>query len=129
MGVKTVEELIAFQLAREFKLETYRITRESPEACRDLKFKSQLFEAASGVESCIAEGFGRWLASEFAQFLRYAVASLAESEVRLRDGVDRGHFTADTVAPAHLLAKRCRTATLRLFKSLEPYRRGSKNRK
>jgi four helix bundle protein len=129
MGVKKVDELIAFQLAHEFKLEAYRITGESPEASRDLKFKGQLFEAASGVESCIAEGFRRWLAPEFAQFLRYALASLEESEVRLRDGVDRGYFTGEGIAPAGQLAKRCRVASLRLHHSLQRFRRGPNRRK
>ena len=126
VGVKRVEELIVFQLAHEFKIEAYRLTRASVEAHRDLKFWSQLFEAAGGVEACIAEGFRRWNASEFAQFLRYALASLDEGELRLKDGVDRGHFTADAMGPACHLAKRCRVAALRLHKTQVVFGRSRK---
>lgn len=79
MGVERVEELVAYQFASEFKLEVYRLIDQSVGARRDFKFKAQLQDAASGMEATIVEGFGRRHAAEFAVFLRYALASLAEA--------------------------------------------------
>ena len=59
MGVKRVEELIAFQLAVEFKLEVYRVVRESEQALQSHRYREQLFDAGSGVEASIDEGFRR----------------------------------------------------------------------
>jgi four helix bundle protein len=118
MGAKTLDELVAYQLARTFKLEVYRLVRESQGASADQRFRDQLFDAASGVESCVAEGFRRYGAAEFAQFLRYALASLTEAELRLRDGVDRGYFDAGAIEPARRHARRCYGAAVNLHKAL-----------
>src|SRR5688572_21255398 len=87
MGAKCVEDLVAYQFAVEFKLEVYRLIHESPDASRSFKFRSQLEDAASGVEATISEGFYRCRPKEFALFLRYALASLGEAETRLQDGI------------------------------------------
>ena len=79
MGVKRLEDLVAFQLAVEFKLEVYRLIRESPAARRDFRFRAQLSDASASVEACLAEGWHRYVAGEFVTFLRYARASLAEA--------------------------------------------------
>ena len=121
MGVKRVEDLIAFQLARAFKLEVYRIVDASPRASADFKYKSQLLEAAAGVEGTISEGFYRYRAAEFAQFLSYALASLGEAQTRLEDGIHRRHFADSECAEAFVLAKRCRVATIRLRQSLRRF--------
>jgi four helix bundle protein len=121
MGAKSLEELLTYRLAREFKLEVYRLVRESPGASGDYRYRDQLFDAASGVESCVAEGFRRYGAAEFAQFLRYALASLTEAELRLKDGVDRKHFAADDLIVAQQLAKRCYTAALHLHNALKAF--------
>ena len=68
------------------------------------------------------------LPGEFAQFLRYALASLDESELRLQDGVDRGYLLMDAIVPACQLAKRCRIATLRLQKTQVSFSRRQKER-
>ncbi|HUF46413.1 MAG TPA: four helix bundle protein, partial [Vicinamibacterales bacterium] len=92
MGVTRVEELVAFQWAGEFKRELYRLIAESPAARRDFRYRDQLTAAVSGVEANIAEGFARFRPRECQAFFRYAIGSLAESRVRLKDGVDRGYF-------------------------------------
>jgi four helix bundle protein len=66
----------------------------------------------------IAEGFYRYSGREFARFLSIALASLAEAELWIRDGVDRQHFDAPACDDALRLAKRCRVATIRLQQSL-----------
>jgi len=91
VGVKRLDDLIAFQRANEFKAEVYRLVDASA-AARDERFRLQLFDAASSVAANIAEGWSRFSAPEFCQFLRYARASLEESRVWLRDGVARRYF-------------------------------------
>lgn len=122
MAVKAVEELVAFQLAVEFKLAVYRLVR----ACRqpiDFKYQSQLFDAASAVEADLSEGFKRNVPGEFAQFVRYAAASLAESRTRLGDGIHRAHFTEAECREALDLGKRAADALAALQRSLAPFRR------
>jgi four helix bundle protein len=108
-GVRAVEDLLVYQLAREFKLEVYRLVRSMGQVI-DFKYQGQLFDAASGVEANLSEGFKRNVPGEFAQFIRYASASLAEARVRLRDGVDRGYFTVSECQHALGLGKRCADA-------------------
>lgn len=55
VGVKRLEDLKAWQLARAFKLEVYRLVKSRPEAYRDFRFRSQIFDSAAGNEMNIAE--------------------------------------------------------------------------
>ena len=121
MGVARVEDLIVWQLASAFKREVYRLVRHSGEANRDLRYRGQLFDAASSTEANVIEGFHRNRPKEFAQFLRYARASHAEAEARLKDGIARGYFSSEQCKEALLLAKRCSMALLRLLQSLTPF--------
>ena len=121
VGVRRVEDLRAFQHARAFKCEVYALVRASPDANSDFKYRSQLFESAASVEMNIAEGWRRFGAGEIAQFLRFSRASLEEAEHRLRDGVDRGYFTLEACGPAIDHASRCGSATIALWKSLQPF--------
>ena len=93
MGVRRLEDLHAFQLSVEFKRGVCQLVDASLRARSDWRYRDQLFDAALGGESNIAEGWRRNTASEMAQFLRYAMASLAEADRRLRDGVDRNYFS------------------------------------
>lgn len=121
MGVRRVEELVAWQLALQFRDEVYGLLRGSEPARRDLRYHSQLCDALGSTVSNIVEGFHRGTTRQFAQFLSYARASHAEAETRLKDGIARGFFTADACAPALLLAKRCAMAILRLLQSLRRF--------
>ena len=49
MGVKYLEELIAYQLSQAFKREVYRLIDGSKGATRDFKFRDQLRDSASGL--------------------------------------------------------------------------------
>ncbi len=126
MGVKRLEDLVAFQLAVEFKLEVYRLIRESPAARRDFRFRAQLSDASASVEACLAEGWHRYVAGEFVTFLRYARASLAEAERWLGDGVARGYFEPHTIAKSLDTAGRCGAALTNLRKTLEPFTKKAK---
>ena len=119
MPVHRLEDLVAYQFALEFKLEVYRIIDESAEMHHAYKYKEQLRDAASGIESCIAEGFARFVPGEFAQFLRYALGSLKEAETRLNDGVHRNYFALERCELAFTWARRCRAATAGLRASQE----------
>ena len=112
MGVRRIDDMVAYQFAVEFKTEVYRLIRESPEACRDLKYRSQLSDAADGVDGNMTEGFRRCSPGELAAFLRYALGSLAEAETRLRNGILRGYFRDEHCHGAFVWARRCRAATL-----------------
>ena len=99
MGVKRVEELIAFQLAQRFKRQVFAIVRKYPEAYNDFRYRGQLWDAASSGESNIDEGFHRFNPKEFRRFLSIARASLAEARTRLLDGADREYFPRDECLP------------------------------
>jgi four helix bundle protein len=82
-----------------------------------LEFKDQLRDAASGVPANIAEGFGRNNPAEFAQFIRYALASLREAETRLKDGIARGYWKEADCRMTLRWAERCRAAGWGLHRS------------
>ena len=129
VGVKRVEDLIAWQLANALKLEVYRLIRQSRGASADLKFRDQVRDSASSVEMNIGEGFYRYGASEMARFLSIALSSLGETSLWLRDGIDREYFDKASCAEGLALAKRCRVATLRLHQSLQPFIKTRHNRR
>ena len=101
-----LDDLIVWQLACQFETQVLDLLERRPEARRDFRFTGQLSDAAASVPSNVAEGFHRFRASEFAQFLRYARGSLAESEKRLHTGVRRNYFSQADVDPLLRLARR-----------------------
>ena len=114
---RTVEELVAYQFAITFKEEVYRLIRESPPARRDFEYRSQIEDALSSIDGNIAEGFGRRRATDFANFLVYALGSIAEARTRLQDGILRGHFAPADCATAFAWADRCSQITRSLRES------------
>lgn len=105
MSARKHEDLEAWQLANELKIEVYVLIKDGP-ACRDFEFRNQIRDSAASAAKNIAEGFGRFRHRVFAKFMEYAVGSLMETQDSLKDGVDRGHFTPERVAPAQKLAVR-----------------------
>lgn len=121
VGAKKLEELAAWQLAHQFKVEVYRVAKTSAAAMRELEYRSQLFGAAASGESNVAEGFYRYVPADFARFLHMARASIGEARVRLLDGVDRGFFARAECEAALKLADRAMGCVVSLKMSLEPY--------
>ena len=117
MSAWTLDELAAYQFAIRFKEEVYKLIRESPTAQHDFKYRSQLQDAVSGIDGNIAEGFGRRRATDFANFLVYALGSIVESKTRVKDGILRGHFASAECATALVWADRCREITEKLHES------------
>lgn len=100
-----LEDLIVWRLACEFEDGVIDLVRGTP-AARDFKFAGQITDAATSVPSNVSEGFHRFRALEFAQFIRYARASLAEAEKRLRTGVRKNYFRQADIDPLLRLARR-----------------------
>jgi len=121
MGVKRVEDLVAFQRAVAFKEGLYALVPPDSSGCRDWKWRAQLFEAALGVDSNIAEGWARRGAAQICVFLDYAHGSLDEARKRLDDGVSRGHYSAEQCAPLIVHERICGKAIRRLKASLQPF--------
>lgn len=101
-----LDDLIVWQLACEFEGRVIDLLRRTPAAGRDFKFAAQLTDAATSVPSNVTEGFHRFRAGEFAQFLRYARGSLAEAEKRLHTGVRKNYFRRGEIDPLLRLARR-----------------------
>jgi four helix bundle protein len=117
MRITRVEDLFAYECAVNFKEEVHRIGRASPEAYRDLKCRSQLWDAADAIDSDISEGFYRGNPGGNVNFLRYALASLAEARKRLLNGITRGYFGEADCKVALVWADRCKPATLGYLRS------------
>ena len=117
MVARRYQDLIAWQTAEGFKAELLRIVLASTRACADFDYKHQLFAAATSVPANIAEGFLRKSPGDFHRFLRISLGSLAEAEVRLRDGIALGYFTEQNCALAFRYGRRCAVASTRLAKT------------
>ena len=114
MGVRRYQDLFAWQLAEALKKEIFRLVDRDRVKLASWKYRDQIVESSAAVPKDIAEGFVRYSPSQFKTFLDYALASLAESEEWLKDGVFRKYFSHEDAQEGLLLAKRCWTATLGL---------------
>ncbi len=116
MGARTYRNLVVWQIGHALRLEIYRLL-ERPRV-NELRFRSQLAEAAASVPSNIAEGFSRRSHADFARFLDYSTGSLNEVTDRLEDGLARGYWTPDEVSECFRLATRLRSTLGRLLRHL-----------
>ena len=104
-GARAYTELDAWKLANQLKLGVYALIRAGEVQQRDFEFRDQIRNAAASAPRNIAEGFGRYVPRDFAQYLRIANGSLMETTNHLHDGVDRGYFKPEQ-SPIVILAKR-----------------------
>jgi four helix bundle protein len=114
MGVRRFEDLEAWQLANELKLEVYRLTKAG-RVTNDRAYCGQIRQSAASSSRNIAEGFGRFRPRPFAQFMEFSIASTHETYDALLDGVHRAHFTESQIAPALKLVDRCLRVSTKLL--------------
>jgi four helix bundle protein len=115
--VSRYQDLVAWQLAHELQREVFAFTETGP-ASKDFKFRDQIRDSSSSVTRNIAEGFGRYRPAEFARFLNIARGSLTETHNSVRDGHDRGYFTAVGADRMQRLAGRAGKAITGLMRYL-----------
>jgi len=92
MSVKRFEDLIAWQKARVFTRDIYRVTQVAPFAA-DRGLSGQIQRAAVSIMSNIAEGFDRNSPADFHRFLVIAKASCAEVRCQLYIALDVGYVS------------------------------------
>lgn len=124
-----LDELIVWKLACEFEGQVLDLLERTPAARRDFRFAGQLTDAASSVPSNVTEGFHRFRAGEFALFLRYARASLAEAEKRLHTGVRHNYFAQSDIDPLLRLARRLGKALMNFHAYLAERAASTPNRR
>jgi four helix bundle protein len=111
---RNLSELIAWQLANEHCDIIFQLIKSGP-CTRDVTFCAQIRDASSAVAPMIAEGFVRFTPAEFAKYLRWAKAEIAETQTHLRNGQAKGYFTEEQATPAWRISKRTMKATSRLL--------------
>jgi four helix bundle protein len=98
-------DLVAWQLADEIRAVVLTFTRVPPFAT-DLKFRSQVEDAADSVCRNVAEGFGCTSHLEFARFLEIARRSLNELLDALHSAQSKRYVSRAETVPVHALARR-----------------------
>ena len=107
------EDLIVWQLAVRIRDAIYVLT-ETGGASRDYKFREQIRDSASSTSRNVAEGFGRYDPPEFAQFLKIAKGSLAETQNHLLHGKQQEYFSEQEFTDVWRLTCRAVRAANRL---------------
>jgi four helix bundle protein len=105
MVVRHFSRLVCWQLSRDLQREVFRITSK-PVFDRDWDLRGQLRDAAGSARRNIAEGFGRRMHKEQANFFATALTSLNEVEDELGEAVDNGYVTSEEIGVAMNLKKR-----------------------
>jgi four helix bundle protein len=117
MVAKDFTELVAWQLAQELNAFMYNVTNRQALAT-DFDFCRQVNDAAESAPRNIAEGFGRFAPTEFAQFLRIAIGSEFETKNHIIRAAERGILTEAERNSGLRLTKRSITAAVRLRRYL-----------
>jgi four helix bundle protein len=94
MRIKRIEELIAWQQARELERRVFAFTNRPP-ANRDRDFCDQIRRSASSAPRNMAEGFGRFWPGEFAHKLHIAVGELHETHDHLEKALEQNYVKDD----------------------------------
>lgn len=111
------KELVVWQLADQLRELVLALTEDGAPS-RDLRFRNQLRDAVSSVGRNLAEGFYRYDHPEFANFTRYARASLGETQDLLHEGRKRRYWSEAQTRPADALARRTMIGVSRLHRYL-----------
>lgn len=117
-GVSTFEELDAWKLSVDLRNDIYRMTSVG-KAARDFKFRDQVRDSSASASRNIAAGWGRFHPNENAPYVRWARASLVETQNHLLHGQKEAYFTPQDFAAAWRLSSRAIGATTRYLRYLE----------
>ncbi len=91
MAVHHFSQLACWQLADDVRREVIAYTSTSP-CCKDRRFCADATAAAESAPSNTSEGFSRFRPAEFLTFLRYARASLSETQDHLISALRRKYI-------------------------------------
>ena len=101
--VKSFEDLICWQRARELTKEIYKALKN----CNDFGFKDQIQRASVSIISNIAEGFERGTQQEFLNYLFIAKGSAGEVRAQLYVALDIGYLNIKTFKYLNGLSEEC----------------------
>lgn len=107
MSIKRVEDIEAWQLARELTIDVYGLTKEAPFA-KDFGLKERIQDAAASSMHNTALGFDSETSAEFIRFLRYAERSCTEVQSQLYVVLDNEHITQEQFDSVYVQARRTR---------------------
>lgn len=119
-AVKGVEDMEAWQLARELTIDVYGLTKEPPFA-KDFGLKERIQDAAASSMHNAAVGFDSETSAEFIRFLRYAKRSCTEVQSQLYVVLDNKHITQEQFDSVYVQARRTRAAILGFINYLVKY--------
>ena len=105
MTAHNIHELATFRLCEDL-MKLLEAKTSMGKVSHDFRFCDQLNDAALDATADVAEGFARYYPGEFARFLDYAIASLAEVRTRTEAGYRRNYFSAETTSDALQLCAR-----------------------
>jgi four helix bundle protein len=112
-----LKNLVAWQVAMDFAVATYQITKKFPSDER-FGLRLQLRRASVSVASNIAEGHGRTRKREYARFALIARGSLKEAETQLHLATRLGYLEEGDVAALLATAMRLNKLLTGLHKRL-----------
>ena len=88
VAVRDFRDLICWQLSYELKCEVLAFT-DTASVSKDFEYCDQIRNSSASAPRNVSDGFGRFTPGEFAQYLKWARASLMETQNHLIDGRDR----------------------------------------
>jgi four helix bundle protein len=118
--IKSFEEILAWQKARELNKEIYLITTDGKFA-KDFGLRDQIRRSSVSIMSNIAEGFERRGDKEFIRFLNISKGSCAELKSQLYAALDIGYIDEDKFNSLMDLANNAG----KLLQGLKNYLKGS----
>jgi len=116
--ITRIEELIAWQQARELERRVFAFTSRAP-ANRDRYFCDQIRRSASSAPRNMAEGFGRFWPGEFAHKLHIAVGELHETQDHLEKALEQNYVKDDDELEMFGMADRAIGAAVKFIEYLE----------
>jgi four helix bundle protein len=109
--------LIIWRLADELQTKTLKLMEDSRWKT-DFELRGETDKTASQIKRCIAEGFRRTGHGDFARFLEYSNASLAELRSLYDDAYKKGYATGAQLQPLMNLCYRLERGLRRFIEEL-----------